>query len=104
MAETHADHQHSAISPSSPSAQYSVKTAIEWFELQYDLSKGKGAPKNINTMSPFYCLSEMLTDGRTKDERWLSWCDEWAEWIMKELPRTEEKGFQHSESFYRLSL
>ncbi|ORY32177.1 putative glycosyl hydrolase family 88 protein [Naematelia encephala] len=86
---------HSSISPSSASAQHSLKTALDWFELQYKLSDGKGAPKNINTMSPFYSLACFLQDGRTKDPRWKDWCDEWAEWIMKDLPRTEERGFQH---------
>jgi unsaturated rhamnogalacturonyl hydrolase len=89
--------QHSAISPIPESAEYSLKTAISWFESQYALTKGKGAPKNINTMSPFYMLSRALLDGKVKDQRWLDWCDEWAEWVMNDLPRTEEGGFQHSE-------
>ena len=97
-AKERAHTQHSTIDPTSETAQYSQKTALEWFELQYKLTNGKGAPKNINTMSPFYCLAELLTDGRTKDERWLKWCDEWAEWVMNDLPKTQEGGFQHSES------
>jgi hypothetical protein len=38
-------------------------------------------------MAPFYCLAGMLYDGSVKDERWTRWCDEWAEWIMNDLPR-----------------
>lgn len=89
--------QHSAINPSSSSAQYSLKTALQWFESQYQITKGKGAPKNINTMSPFYSLASFLLNGQVKDERWTAWCDEWAEWIMNDLPKTREGGFQHSE-------
>jgi unsaturated rhamnogalacturonyl hydrolase len=90
--------QHTSISPDSESAQYSLKTALDWFELQYKLSNGKAAPKNINTMSPFYCLGSLLLEQKVKDQRWTQWCDEWAEWIMNDLPRTKERGFQHSES------
>jgi unsaturated rhamnogalacturonyl hydrolase len=64
--------------------------------MQYKISN-VGAPKNINTMSPFYCLSALLDDKKVDDKRWLQWCDEWAEWIMNDLPRTKERGFQHSE-------
>jgi unsaturated rhamnogalacturonyl hydrolase len=73
-----------------------LKTALDWFERQYKATKGKGAPKNINTMSPFYSLSSLLVNGQVKDERWVGWCDEWAEWIMNDLPKTREGGFQHS--------
>ena len=38
----------------------------------------------------------MLSDGSVKDEKWMAWCTEWAEWIMNDLPRTSERGFQHS--------
>lgn len=73
---------------------------MEWFESQYKITKGKGAPKNINTMAPFYCLASLLDDGGggSADETWRGWCSEWAEWVMHELPRTKEGGFQHSES------
>lgn len=89
--------QHNSANPSSAAGKNSLKTALEWFESQYGIAKD-GAPKNINTMSPFYCLSGVLADGQVKDKRWLKWCDEWAEWVMNDLPRTKDGGFQHSES------
>jgi unsaturated rhamnogalacturonyl hydrolase len=114
--------QHSRLDPSSPSAQFSKTTALAGFESQYKITEGKGAPKNINPMAPFYCLAGMLYDGSVKDERWTRWCDEWAEWIVNDLPRewarterdggddvlrrgadragTEENGFQHSEWYF----
>lgn len=96
--------QHSAIHPQSESAQYSLKTALGWFEEQYRITSGKGAPKNINTMSPFYSLSSFLADGLVTDEKWLAWCGEWAEWVMNDLPRTPEGGFQHSQLHYHVVL
>ncbi|WVR05475.1 hypothetical protein IAU60_002491 [Kwoniella sp. DSM 27419] len=86
---------HSAIDPQSEGGQKSLKVAMDWFETQWKRTNGKGAPKNINTMSPFYSLTCFVEDGRTKDPRWNGWIDEWAEWIMNGLPKTQEGGFQH---------
>ena len=36
----------------------------------------------------------LLTPEHIRDG-WLPYLDEWAEWVMKGLPRTEENGFQH---------
>lgn len=36
--------------------------------------------------------------------RYLGWMEEWGEWAMNQLPRTEQGGFQHSESSFRLLL
>ncbi|WVF71845.1 hypothetical protein IAT40_006654 [Kwoniella sp. CBS 6097] len=87
--------QHSEINPSSPGAQRSLQVALDWFETQWKRTDGKGAPKNINTMSPFYSLACFVEDGRTKDPKWNGWLDEWAEWIYNDLPKTKEGGFQH---------
>ena len=50
-------------------------------------------------MSPFYSLAAALYHGlitdRAEVERWTSWCTEWAEWVMNDLPRTPQGGFQH---------
>lgn len=73
---------------------------MAWFNSQYSRTSGKGAPKNINTFSPFYALASFLEDGREMDEqgKWRAWCGEWGEWIMRDdgLPKTQEGGFQHS--------
>ena len=73
-----------------------MQTALSWFRLQNDVWKGKGAPKNINTMSPFYSLACIVSDDLVVDEQgkekveekklWVKWLDEWAEWVMNELP------------------
>ncbi|KIR30663.1 plant-inducible protein [Cryptococcus deuterogattii LA55] len=90
---------HSAISPTSPASQKSLDTAMAWFNSQYSRTSGKGAPKNINTFSPFYALASFLEDGREMDEqgKWRAWCEDWGEWVMRDdgLPKTQEGGFQH---------
>lgn len=47
-------------------------------------------------MSPFYSLACIVSDNLVVDEQgkekaeekklWVKWLDEWAEWIMNELP------------------
>ncbi|WVQ66031.1 uncharacterized protein L199_004209 [Kwoniella botswanensis] len=86
---------HAKLHPDSQSAAYSIQTIIDWFEHQCKVTDGKGCPKNINTMAPFYSLACLVEDGKVKNPKWNAWLDEWAEWTMNGLPRTEERGFQH---------
>ncbi len=40
-------------------------------------------------MSPFYCLACAVEDNMVPAEerdQWVSWLEEWAEWIMHDLP------------------
>lgn len=63
---------------------------IQWF----DNNIHKGLPeKNVNTMCPLLTLTYVYE--YTKDNNYLEICKEWAEWVMKEMPRTEEMGLQH---------
>ncbi|HWT75855.1 MAG TPA: glycoside hydrolase family 88 protein [Mobilitalea sp.] len=60
----------------------------------YDERLEQGLPsKNINTCAPMLPLSYLAE--YTKNKEYLSVCEEWAQWIMNELPRTKEGGFQH---------
>jgi unsaturated rhamnogalacturonyl hydrolase len=63
-----------------------------WYNARYEETKGKGAPKNINTMAVMYALACMVEDGsfETEEEKkkWTAWLDEWAEWVMHGLNRT----------------
>jgi hypothetical protein len=39
-------------------------------------------------MAPFYSLAGFLQDGGFEEkEIWGKWVKEWAEWVMKDLPR-----------------
>lgn len=61
----------------------------DWFDrhLNGDLPR-----RNINTTCPLLTLAELADE----DPRYYSLCDDWADWLMKEQPRTEEGGFQHT--------
>jgi unsaturated rhamnogalacturonyl hydrolase len=61
--------------------------------------------KNINTCAPMLALSYLaeytmssskpLQAGDANNDIYLSLCEEWAQWVFTELPRTKEGGFQH---------
>lgn len=60
----------------------------------YDTQIAGGLPsKNINTVAPLLALSFLYT--HTPKPEYMAVCEEWAEWIMNGLPRTQEGGFQH---------
>jgi unsaturated rhamnogalacturonyl hydrolase len=60
----------------------------------YDEQIAQGLPsKNINTVAPLLALAHLYE--YTQNEGYLSVCKEWASWIIEELPRTKEGGFQH---------
>lgn len=66
----------------------------------YDRQIDLGLPaKNINTVAPLLALSFLYE--YTKEEKYGQICDEWATWIMNDLPRTTSGAFQHitSDSF-----
>ena len=66
---------------------------LEMLLKYYDERLNTGLPsKNINTCAPMLVLSYIAE--YTDNPIYLSLCGEWAEWIMKGLPRTKEGGFQ----------
>jgi unsaturated rhamnogalacturonyl hydrolase len=63
---------------------------LDWFRDRF----AAGVPtKNINTVAPFLTLAYLYEE--SPESSWLPHLDEWAEWLMDGLPRTEERGFQH---------
>ncbi len=63
---------------------------LDWFRDRF----AAGTPtKNINTVAPFLTLAYLHEE--SPNPAWLPYLDEWAEWVMDGLPRTEESGFQH---------
>ena len=63
---------------------------LDWFRDRF----AAGTPtKNINTVAPFLTLAYLHEE--QPNSAWLPYLDEWAEWLMDGLPRTEEHGFQH---------
>lgn len=70
------------------------KKYYEELRRYYDARLKEGLPsKNINTVAPMLTMAFLYEE--SKDKKYFVTCVEWAEWIMKELPRTKEGGFQH---------
>ncbi|MEO0550799.1 MAG: glycoside hydrolase family 88 protein [Pseudomonadota bacterium] len=67
------------------------KEIIEtWFRDRF----AEGTPtKNVNTVAPFLTLAYMHE--ATGESSYLAYLDVWAEWIMRDMPRTTENGLQH---------
>ena len=63
---------------------------VNWFEnnLARDVSE-----KNINTTAPMLTLAFIASE--TGNQKYMDMCMEWVNWVMEELPRTENGGFQH---------
>lgn len=63
---------------------------ISWFEERMT----EGIPeRNINTTAPMLTMACIVEE--TSNEKMGAFCEEWAEWVMKDMKRTEEGGFQH---------
>lgn len=60
----------------------------------YDQQFQIGLPsKNINTTAPMLTMAYLYE--YTKYGKYKEACTDWAEWLVKYLPRTREDGFQH---------
>ena len=60
----------------------------------YERHLAAGLPaRNINTTAPMLTLT--LLYEKTGDPRWRPLLEDWGRWVMTELPRTQEGGFQH---------
>jgi unsaturated rhamnogalacturonyl hydrolase len=69
------------------------KTIEDWYSRH--LAAGL-PPMNINTTAPMLALA--LLSGETRDPRWEKPLADWADRLMREMPRTPEGGFQHNVS------
>ncbi len=70
-----------------------LKTIEGWYERRF----AEGVPSmNINTTAPMMALA--LLWGTTRDPRWESPLGDWADRVMRDMPRTPEGGFQHNVS------
>jgi len=49
--------------------------------------------RNVNTTAPLLSLTCLL--GREDDSALRDLCSSWADWALREMPRTEEDGIQH---------
>ncbi|MGJ9385359.1 glycoside hydrolase 105 family protein [Salipaludibacillus neizhouensis] len=63
---------------------------MDWFN---DRLEEGAPPKNVNTMAPLLTLAYLYEE--TKDKTYLPYLEEWAEWVMYDMPRTTDDGLQH---------
>lgn len=74
---------------------YGDSRYLDFFQNWYDHNLEIGLPsKNINTTAPYLALSGLLDRLEPKDQ-YKKLCEERAEWLLHELPKTKEGGFQH---------
>lgn len=67
---------------------------LEKLKRYYERQLAIGLPaRNVNTTAPLLALSYLAE--KTGNEVYMEICREWAEWLVRGLPRTEEGGFQH---------
>jgi unsaturated rhamnogalacturonyl hydrolase len=62
----------------------------DWFRDRFHV----GVPtKNVNTVAALLTLANLYVE--TGEKSYLPYLDSWAEWVMNDMPRTEENGLQH---------
>jgi len=67
---------------------------LDFLKNWYEINMKKGLPsRNINTTAPLLPMTGLLRELWAQEHEELSFS--WAEWLMNELPRTKEDGFQH---------
>ncbi|QLF71236.1 glycoside hydrolase family 88 protein [Peteryoungia desertarenae] len=70
------------------------QSLIEAIARWYDWQIGRGLPpRQVNSSSPMLPLSILIDHVDRPD--WEALVKDWAEWLMKDLARTEDDGFQH---------
>lgn len=70
------------------------RALLDWMIAWYAGQIGKGLPKkNVNTAAPMLALTRLRE--YTGDGAYDPLIAEWAEWIMRDMPRTREGGLQH---------
>ncbi|KAF4620015.1 hypothetical protein D9613_005507 [Agrocybe pediades] len=65
-----------------------LQICLDWFRDRFAI----GTLKNVNTMSPLLTAAYVHEAGLANYAVHL---DSWAEWVMHDMPRTEEGGLQH---------
>lgn len=71
-------------------SQKALTIMTDWFKARFE----EGVPpKNVNTMAPLLTLAFLYEE--TKDQTFVPYLENWAEWVMHDMPRTEENGLQH---------
>ncbi len=60
----------------------------------YDKQISRGLPnRHVNSSAPMLALACLAETSKRAD--WIGLCREWADWLLTDLPKTEEGGFEH---------
>ncbi len=70
--------------------QNSRQVIEAWFR---DRFRAGTPTKNVNTMAAMLTLAYLYEE--TREKSYLPYLDTWAEWVMNDMPRTEDGGLQH---------
>lgn len=65
-----------------------LRVALAWYKDRFEI----GTLKNVNTMSPLLTAAYFHESKHADYDVHLN---SWAEWVMYDMPRTEEGGLQH---------
>lgn len=70
------------------------QTYLDFIEDWFQKRLAEGLPaRNVNTTAPLLTLAHLYE--LTGKSAYREICAAWAEWVMQEMPRTEEGGLQH---------
>lgn len=70
--------------------QSAIAALSDW----YDWQIGRGLPpRQINSTAPMLALACLAAKSGRAD--WRALCEDWAHWLVTELPKTAEGGFEH---------
>lgn len=71
-------------------SENALKILKEWFDQR--LLEGS-PPKNVNTMAPLLTMAYLYEEQNITE--YLPYLEQWADWVMYDMPRTDEDGLQH---------
>ena len=75
--------------------EHTGRSFLDFFESWFQNNIKRGLPsRNINTTAPYLTLLQIM-DRLPEKELYEAMCIKQAEWLMNELPKTKDNGFQH---------
>lgn len=70
------------------------RATLQIIDAWFSARLAEGTPtKNVNTVCPFLTLAYRYEE--TRNPAWRPVLERWAEWVMYDMPRTEQGGLQH---------
>ena len=67
-----------------------IKALSDWYDWQIDRGL---PPRQVNSTAPMLALACLAEHSGRAD--WTALCEDWAAWLVADLPKTPEGGFEH---------